>query len=132
MGLSMILYSVLQPLVPVSYTHLDVYKRQLHSYLDSTSWRFPRPNWKRIANARDLPEDLARSVAGKENDGHASIMLFMARLFFGGIVDQTWVTERIGPITDAAEWFCWQMDCPEESNFDKVLYSCLLYTSRCV
>lgn len=95
----------------------------LHDYLDSTSWRFPRPNWKRIANARDLAEDVARSVAGKENDGHASIMLFIARLFFGGIVDAAWITERADKITDAAEWFCWQMDSPEESNFDKVLYS---------
>lgn len=95
----------------------------LHNYLDSTSWRFPRPSWKRVANVRDLPEELQRTMAGKENDGHASIMIFIARLFFSGITDAEWVRARLDKITDAAEWFCWQMDCPEESNFDKVLYS---------
>ena len=95
----------------------------LHGYLDCSSWRFPRPNWKRIGNYRELPEEMQQLTAGKENDGHASIMIFMARLFFSGITGRDWVHAHLDKLTDAAEWFCWQMDCPEESNFDKVLYS---------
>ncbi len=88
------------------------------------SSRFSQPNWKRIANASKLNnESLWRSVSGKENDGHGSMMLFIYRLIQDRCVDTNWVKNNWKALCDAAEWYCWQMDNPKESGFDKVLSS---------
>ena len=80
---------------------------------DSTS-RYRQPNWKRVANG---PE------RGKENDGHGAMMLFMYRLIQHQCADNAWVKENWKALCDAAEWYCWQMDHPDASGFDKVLSS---------
>jgi len=88
------------------------------------SLRYARPNWKRIANAAELGnERLLETVSGKENDGHASMMLFIYRLFQRRCVDEHWLIQNRRAIIDAAEWFGWQMENPGESLFDRVLYS---------
>ncbi len=95
----------------------------LHRYLDDSSERFPIPNWKRMANVADLPKDQQAFASGKENDGHASTMLFLYQLYRTGVVDNGWVLRNRDKIFDAANFFFWQMDHPAESNFDQVLYS---------
>jgi hypothetical protein len=88
------------------------------------SVRFSQPNWKRIANAAALSKGPASyGISGKENDGHAAMMVFIYKLIQHKCVDQVWVKNNWKAICDAAEWFCWQMDNPGESGFDKVLSS---------
>lgn len=88
------------------------------------SSRFSRPNWKRVANASKMnDEGFLRFASGKENDGHAAMMLFLYRLIEHHCVDKEWVNHNRKALIDAAEWFCWQMDNPKESGFDKVLSS---------
>jgi hypothetical protein len=88
------------------------------------SSRFNQPNWKRIANASELNnEELWRSVGGKENDGHGAMMLFIYRLIQHRCVDGEWIRTNWKALCDAAEWFCWQMDNPEKSGFNRVLSS---------
>jgi hypothetical protein len=88
------------------------------------SSKFSQPNWKRIGNASRLNnEGLWRSVGGKENDGHAAMMLFLYRLIEHQCVDGKWVKDNWKALCDAAEWYCWQMDHPKESGFDRVLSS---------
>ena len=88
------------------------------------SSRFKRPNWKRVANASKMNNDgFLRFASGKENDGHAAMMLFLYRLIEHQCVDKDWVNKNRKALGDAAEWFCWQMDNPKESGFDKVLSS---------
>ena len=88
------------------------------------SSRFIQPNWKRVANASKLNnEDLLKFSSGKENDGHGAMMLFIYRLIQHHCVDKEWVIINWKALCDAAEWFCWQMDHPKESGFDKVLSS---------
>lgn len=95
-----------------------------HELLYDASRRFEQPNWKRIANASTLGnEKLLESVSGKENDGHGAMMLFIYRLFHSGVVDVAWLKDQRKAIMDAAEWICWQMEHPEQSLFDRVLYS---------
>ncbi len=64
---------------------------------------------------------LWRSVGGKENDGHGAMMLFLYSLIEHKCVDGKWVKDNWKALCDAAEWYCWQMDHPVESGFDKVL-----------
>lgn len=94
----------------------------MHKYLYDPSVRFSHPNWKRIANSNEVfgPEI---GFCGKENDGHAAIMLFIYHLIRTGAADFAWAEENKKQIMDAADWFFWQMDNPAESDFDKVLYS---------
>jgi len=88
------------------------------------SSRYSHPNWKRIANAYELNNDgLWRSVGGKENDGHGAMMLFLYKLVQHHCVDATWVKDNWKALCDAAEWYCWQMDNPQQSGFDGVLAS---------
>jgi hypothetical protein len=84
------------------------------SLLYDSSSRYHQPNWKRVANG---PE------RGKENDGHGAMMLFIYRLIQHQCVDKEWVQKNWKALSDAAEWYCWQMDNPKESGFDKVLSS---------
>ena len=94
------------------------------SMLYDRSTRFSQPNWKRIANASTLGnEDLLKKVSGKENDGHAAMMMFIYKLIQHKCVDNTWVKNNWKALSDAAEWYCWQMDNPKRSGFDKVLSS---------
>jgi hypothetical protein len=104
--------------------------RFLH-YLYDPSPIFNRPHWKRIVNASELgifPENyegisFQEYVNGRENDGHASVMLMLYRLYQHGCVDVAYLRAHRRELEDAAEWFCWQMDTPEVSGFDKVLCS---------
>ncbi len=88
------------------------------------SSKFSQPHWQRIGNASRLNNDgLWRSVGGKENDGHGAMMLFLYKLIEHQCVDGKWVKDNWKALCDAAEWYCWQMDHPKESGFDKVLSS---------
>ncbi len=99
-------------------------ERLLHDFLYDESLRYDQPNWKRIANASELgSEELLKSVSGKENDGHAAIMLFITKLFLEKVIDQNWLETNKKHLIDAANWFVWQIENPEKSNFDEVLYS---------
>lgn len=93
-------------------------------FLYDKSPRHNRPNWKRIANAGELDDPNALEiVAGKENDGHGTMMLFLAKLFAKGVIDGPWVEAHWQAFLDAANWIEWQVENPAESFFDKVLYS---------
>jgi hypothetical protein len=104
---------------------------KLLRYLYNPSPIFQRPHWKRIVNATDLgiwPESYEgitfdEYVKGRENDGHASLMLMFYRLYQHGVVDRAYLQAHRRELEDAAEWLCWQMDTPAESGFDGVLCS---------
>jgi len=94
-------------------------------YLYDGCIKYKQPHWKRIANAMEFGADdkLMEFLAGKENDGHASLMLFTYNLYANGVVGAEWLGEHKQQLGDAAGWFFWQIEKPEESNFNKVLYS---------
>ena len=93
-------------------------------YLYDGDSRYPLPHWKRIGNASELADaSVSRFVSGKENDGHAAIMLFFSTLFACNVIDVDWLKEHRRMLADAVAWFAWQIDNPEESHFDRVLYS---------
>lgn len=100
-------------------------------YLYDPSVTYTRPHWKRIINASELgvfPEDyrgmsFQEFVQGRENDGHASVMLMLYRLFHHGCVGVEYLRAHWQQLVDAAEWFCWQMESPGESAFNGVLCS---------
>lgn len=95
----------------------------LCSYLDERASKYGKPNWKRIANLSDLDPGLANSLGGKENDGHAAIMIFLYICFVRKSIHRDWFCKNKEKIEMAADWFIWQMSTPAESHFDKVLYS---------
>lgn len=96
----------------------------MHKFLYDYSARFSKPNWKRIANASEVwGKDNIYNLSGKENDGHAAIMLFIFSLIRNQIVSKEWITENKQQILDAVGWFFWQIENPKESSFNKVLYS---------
>lgn len=95
----------------------------LHKYLYDKSTKYDIPNWKRIANASELDINALDFASGKENDGHASIMLFIYNLYQSGTIDKSWVIKNLDPFIDAVGWIEWQIRNPEKSNFDKTLYS---------
>ena len=103
----------------------------LLTYLYDKGILYDMPNWKRIANSSELdyfPDTnphttMDECCKGKENDGHASVMIFFYRLYRHGVVDKNWLLDRFVNLKDAAEWFCWQMDNPGLSDFDRVLSS---------
>lgn len=94
----------------------------LEELLYYPSVRFKIPHWKRVANltARD-ENDLFNE--GNENDGHASVMLFMYTLWRKGAVDNDWLFAHKKHLTAAAEYYFWQKEHPAESNFSDILYS---------
>ena len=94
----------------------------LHTLLYYKSIRFCVPRWKRVANlvAKD-ENDLFNE--GNENDGHASIMLFIYSLYRKGITDVTWLKEHEKQLRDASDYYLWQKEHPEESNYNGMLYS---------
>jgi hypothetical protein len=95
-----------------------------HSYLYDGCIKYHQPHWKRIANGMEIGDDNTKKfLAGKENDGHASLMLFIYNLYACGVVDSAWLKQNSEHIHAAADWFFWQIENPSESNFDKVLYS---------
>jgi hypothetical protein len=103
----------------------------LLKYLYDPGVVYKRPNWKRIVNASELGEypesyeniSIQYFARGKENDGHASIMIMLYQLYRHGGVDVGWLKRNFKALIDAAEWFCWQMDNPGESSFEDVLCS---------
>jgi len=94
----------------------------LHSLLYYRSNRFPIPHWKRVANW-EIKEGEITDMDGNENDGHGSLMLFMYSLYRKGIVDLEWLRERKQALKDAADYFIWQKEHPEESVFNEILFS---------
>jgi len=103
----------------------------LFNYLSDEDLLFKKPHWKRIVNASELgifPESydgitFQEFIKGKENDGHASLMLMIYRLYHHRCVGLKWLKGHLTYLVDVAEWFCWQMDHPEESDFNEVLCS---------
>lgn len=95
----------------------------LHVQLYNPSLRFHAPNWKRIANLTEEFGDVWKTLQGKENDGHAALMLGIYTYYLRSGVGKSWLLERRQPLFDAANWIFWQIEHPEESNFDRVLYS---------
>ena len=94
----------------------------LHQLLYYPSIRYPIPHWKRVANLVAKDEtDLFNE--GKENDGHASVMLFLYTLYRKGAVNREWLAEHRNQLKDAADYFLWQKAHPKESNYNGILYS---------
>lgn len=94
----------------------------LHELLYYKSHRFPIPHWKRVANL--IPsENEPSGLDGNENDGHASVMLFIYTLYRKGIADIQWLKKNEKHLRDAADYYLWQKDNPEASNFSDMLYS---------
>ena len=81
------------------------------------------PHWKRIANLLPEKDVVNRDLDANENDGHASIMLFMYTLWAKGAVGDEWVCAHEKQLRDAADFILWQIDHPAISGFDKVLFS---------
>lgn len=81
------------------------------------------PHWKRVANLMSDPNRVRRDQDGTENDGHASIMMFLYTLWAKGGVDDDWIRENHKPLKDAADYILWEIAHPEESGFNRVLYS---------
>lgn len=112
----------------IELSHLGVGERvkraadKLHEMLYYPSVRFKMPHWKRIAN-RTYEESGDMFNEGNENDGHASIMMSIYSLYQTGYVDAEWLKARKKQLTEAAEYFLWQMENPVESNFRDVLFS---------
>jgi hypothetical protein len=95
---------------------------KLHEMLYYPSLRFKIPHWKRVANLVAQNENDTFNE-GNENDGHASIMTAIWYLYHKGGVDKAWLTENKEHLKAAADYYLWQRDNPEESNFDRVLYT---------
>jgi hypothetical protein len=95
----------------------------LAKYLYEPGSRHPHPNWKRVANASELGEGVLRGMAGKENDGHAAVMLFYAAGFVRRALPLAWWQEHARVLRDAMGWFIWQVEHPDHSRFDRVLHS---------
>jgi len=100
----------------------EVAIQYLHELLYYPNIRFQLPHWKRVANlvAKD-ENDLFNE--GKENDGHASIMLCIYSLYRKGGIDKTWLLEHQRQLKDAANYFLWQRANPEKSGYSDILYS---------
>ena len=56
-------------------------------------------------------------------DGHGALMLFIHYLAGHDGVGTVWLKAHWKNISDAAEWYCWQMEHPAESGFHQVLSS---------
>ncbi len=85
---------------------------KLHELLYYPSIRFKIPHWKRVANLIAQNEnDLFNE--GKENDGHASIMLFMYNLYNKGAVGKDWLESHKKELKDASDFFVWQYEHPK-------------------
>ena len=94
----------------------------LHKLLYYPNIRFKLPHWKRVANIVAQNEnDLFNE--GKENDGHAAVMLSMYTLYRKGVVGKDWLFDHEKELKDAADYYLWQRDNPAESNFSDILYS---------
>ena len=92
-------------------------------YLYDEDFRHHRPNWKRVINSTEIGESEKRKNQRAENDGHAAIMLAMAQLATSPATDSAWLDQHWKAFTDAGNWFPWQMDHPEVSAFDGLLYN---------
>ncbi len=107
---------------------LDTVRRvleKLFAYLRPS--RPDRPScWQRIANAPEcsargtLPPDYLHD---RENDGHGLLLCAYGFLHRKGGLDDGWVRRFAPRLREAAEFFLWQMDNPDDSAFDGLLYS---------
>lgn len=94
---------------------------KLHEMLYYKSYRFPLPHWKRVANL--IPEKEHDYIDGNENDGHAAIMLFMYTMYRKGVIDRDWIVSHKKELKDASDYYLWQKNNPDKSNFRDILYS---------
>ncbi len=92
-------------------------------YLYDADLRHGQPNWKRVINSTEIGEGESRKNQRAENDGHAAVMLGMAQLATSPAVDREWMDQYWSAFVDAGNWFPWQMDHPEISAFDGLLYN---------
>ncbi len=97
-----------------------VVDRLLHFLYDANA-QYGRPSWKRVMN-ESARGGSSRGIC-KENDGHGAIMLALAAITQKGYIPEAYVDEKWSAFRDAADWFVWQMQHPEESGFDGVLCS---------
>ncbi len=93
-------------------------------YLYDKNIKFDVPNWKRVINASSVatPPQMI-SWSSRENDGHGLIMLFIYDLIKHNYVIDDWVVSNWKHIEAAVYWYIWQIDTPEKSNFNGLLYS---------
>ena len=97
--------------------------RYLIECLYLKSPKFDHPMWKRIADADPEDAGLMGVCRGKENDGHAAIMLFIYNMYNSGNLDLDWMYANRKALYDSADFFLWQSRNPEVTNFDRLLFS---------
>lgn len=84
------------------------------------------PLWQRIANAVECSAAgtlMKNYLHDQENDGHGLLMSAIGFLYRRGGIDDAWVRRFAPELRKAAEFFLWQMDEPEASGYDGLLYS---------
>lgn len=93
-------------------------------FLYDKSLRFDVPNFKRVMNGSVCAiEGQLLNWSGRENDGHGIVMLFIYSLISLGKVDKSFFERNFNHIKACAEFYIWQMDNPEKSNYNGLLYS---------
>jgi hypothetical protein len=95
----------------------------VHKYLYDGKTKYDVPQWKRIINLSELPDIKGWFGTGKENDGHAAIMVFVYSLLSQSVADSNWFNENKKHIHAAVDFIGWQIHNPSLSNFCGVLYS---------
>jgi hypothetical protein len=95
----------------------------VHKYLYDGRAKYDVPQWKRIINLSELPDIKGWFGTGKENDGHAAIMVFVYSLLNQSVADINWFNENRKHIHAAVDFIGWQIHNPSSSNFCGVLYS---------
>lgn len=103
--------------------NIQKYAEVMNRYLDCSD-RFELPKrWMRIANIKELGLALDDIYNGKENDGHASVMLSIYNAYRCGDIDGNYLKDNMDSLKIAVDCYQWQVDHPELSNFEKVLWS---------
>lgn len=97
---------------------------KLFEYLYDPSLRFATPNWKRVINGSIVAvNQQMTSWSGRENDGHGLLMIFIATMVKQGKLTSGYINTNWRHFEAAVNWYIWQMDHPEQSDFNGVLYS---------
>lgn len=91
-------------------------------YLYDPLAKYYPARWKRIVNVRQLGWKNADRFDGKENDGHASIMLSLYQAYRCGAIDADYIRENIDKFSDSLHWITWQIQNSAQSFFDGVLW----------
>ena len=115
----------LTELVNVGYTErqkksVELLEKYLYEYLGDTC---PVPHWRRVANRKPNEYGMGVGEDAWENDGHGSLMMFIYSMYNKGVLGVDWINEHKKMLIDAGEYVMWQLENPEKSHYDKVLYS---------